>query len=193
MDNLDSVDILIESLKYTSEIIINITDKINNLENKNANMEQILNDQIKINEKNIKKIDYLDKIIKELTSDSKNNYLNNKTKRIIKDENETDSIIDFQIINEEEKEEKEEKEKEETKYIKEENNLLEIQTGIEKNTGANILIEKLINHKKNLENQKNTEYNEINSKKVDLSGEKILRTTAESLIIKRRTNVFRKL
>jgi len=193
MDNLDCVDILIESLKYTSEIIINITDKINNLENKNANMEQILNDQIKINEKNIKKIDYLDKIIKELTSDSKNNYLNNKTKRIIKDENETDSIIDFQIINEEEKEEKEEKEKEETKYIKEENNLLEIQTGIEKNTGANILIEKLINHKKNLENQKNTEYNEINSKKVDLSGEKILRTTAESLIIKRRTNVFRKL
>ena len=133
MENLDSLDILIESVKYTSEIIINITEKLNSLEMKIANIEQIVNDQLKIGNKNIKILDYHDKLIKEL-------FAKNNQKK-----------------------------------------------------SSYILIEKLLTHKKNLENQISKEQQDFNSKKINTSNEKVTRTTQESLINRRKTNVFRKI
>ncbi len=189
MENIDSLDVLIESVKYTSEIIINITEKINNMELKIKNIEEIVNDQIKINNKNTKTIEYHDKLIKELfkksnerSSHFKDEFKNNKSSITYK-ENDTESVIDFNIIQEKE-------------YNENTN-----QTGIDKsynltnedntNYKTNILIEKLINHKKNIDNQINREQNDYNSKKI--SNEIVTRTTSESLINRRKTNPFRKI
>jgi hypothetical protein len=194
MENIDSLDVLIETVKYTSEIIINITEKINNMELKIKNIEEIVNDQIKINNKNTKTIEYHDKLIKELFK--KNNEISSHLKDDIKSTykendktnnfnygNDTESVIDFNIIREKE-------------YNENTN-----QTGIEKsynlinednsNHKTDILIEKLINHKKNLDNQINKEQNDYNSKKI--STETVTRTTPESLINRRKTNAFRKI
>ena len=210
MENIDSLDILIESVKYTSEIIINITEKLNSLEIKISNIEQILNDQIEINIKNKKIMEYHDKIIKQIFKNNNvNNMVNLKTNDIKTNElktnelktselrtktnelrtndfetNNTDSIIDFNIIQEKE-----------YKNNKNDSNILNEDDDInnEPKYKTDILIEKLISHKKNLENQIMNERNDLNSKKISMSGEKILRTTAESLINRRKTNVFRKL
>ena len=215
MENIDSLDILIESVKYTSEIIINITEKLNSLEIKISNIEQILNDQIEINIKNKKTMEYHDKIIKQIFKNNNvNNMVNLKTNDIKTNElktnelktnelktselrtktnelrtndfetNNTDSIIDFNIIQEKE-----------YKNNKNDSNILNEDDDInnEPKYKTDILIEKLISHKKNLENQIMNERNDLNSKKISMSGEKILRTTAESLINRRKTNVFRKL
>ena len=202
MENIDSLDVLIETVKYTSEIIINITEKINNMELKIKNIEEIVNDQIKINNKNTKTIDYHDKLIKELFK--KNNEIsshlkddlksnksiitykeNDKTNNNLNYGNDTESVIDFNIIQEKE-------------Y-----NQNNIPGGIEKsynlinednsNHKTDILIEKLINHKKNLDNQINKEQNDYNSKKINTSTEIVTRTTPESLINRRKTNAFRKI
>ena len=190
MENLDSLDILIESVKYTSEIIINITEKLNSLEMKIANIEQIVNDQLKIGNKNIKILDYHDKLIKELfakNNQKKSSYIDdeskqtNETKKII--ENNTDSVLDFSII-----------QQKEYKVTKNEvcNNLIEEDEDENKNK-TDILIEKLLTHKKNLENQISKEQQDFNSKKINTSNEKVTRTTQESLINRRKTNVFRKI
>lgn len=74
--------ILIDALKYTSDIIITLTDKISIQEDKIYNLEQIMDDQIKLHNKN-------DKIILELNNKLKNinkiekklyNYVENKSK-----------------------------------------------------------------------------------------------------------------
>ena len=57
---------------------------------------------------------------------------------------------------------------------------------------ANILIETLIKQKNILENQISKEQHEMNSKKINIIGEKEMPTTKETLITRRRTNMFRK-
>jgi hypothetical protein len=233
MENIDSFDILIESVKYTSEIIINITEKLNSLEIKISNIEQILNDQIEINIKNKKTIENHDKIIKEIFKNNKvnsevnfkNNNLKNNNLRTNDirtndlrtndirtndirtndlrtndlrttdlrtndiETNNTESIIDFNIIQEKEYKSN----KNNSNILNEYNEDNEDNTNYESKYKPDILIEKLISHKKNLENQIMNERNDLNSKKISMSGEKILRTTAESLINRRKTNVFRKI
>lgn len=204
MENIDSIDVLIETVKYTSEIIINITEKLNNLEMKILNIEQIVNDQLKINNKNTKTIEYHEKLIKELFNKNINNskninnndILNNQTTKNDKNNiyhdddfettntkksfiNDTDSIIDFSIVQQKEYDKSNDK------------NLNNIDDNDRYKT--DILVEKLLNHKKNLDNQINKEKQELLNKKIDLSGEKITRTTQESLITKRRPNAFRKM
>jgi hypothetical protein len=232
MENTDSLDILIDSIKYTSEIIINMTEKINSLEQKNNNIEQIINDQIKLNEQNLKKIEYLNKIVKELHN-KENSFIKNSKKSI---QIETESEIDFDVINHKEyadvildKNNKQKYNSIISKDISEfssdkDDDIDDIDVINDINKSKKVLnknalfIEKLINHKNNLNNLNNQDINnedikplpnlcsfteisnksaidqkEYNIKKIDLSNEIITRTTQESLITRRRGNLFRKI
>ena len=245
MENIENnSDILIETMKYTSEIIVNITEKLNTLELKMMNMEEIINDQIKINNKNVKTIEIQDKLINELYNknykllsnttnhdnkskiinhDNKSKIINhdNKSKiinhdnksKIINHDNksknqskpldnnsednlynkhkelqdsEIESMIDFNIISQKDYDNENNNIR---GLIKNDNNENKETTEINR---ANILIETLIKQKNILENQISKEQHEMNSKKINIIGEKEMPTTKETLITRRRTNMFRK-
>jgi len=209
--------ILIDALNYTSDIIITLTDKISIQEDKIYNLEQIMDDQIKLHNKN-------DKIILELNNKLKNinkiekklyNYVENKskfesddeessqveessnkiTKDYIKDTVRYDTNLDFEII---------------TQTMKDLTDKINEVTDISlvnpkeieqiKKERTNILVDTLIKQKINLDKKlndltvDNNNHNKtnINSQKIDINNEKAVNTTQEILINRRRNNFVRK-